>query len=328
MHATLLLPLAAYLTASLANALACPGDDGATSMVNGRRFHVQCNTDRPQGDVNTYITRESLIWVSSLDECVAACASHKACRGAVWSPGTPGPCYFKGELNEGVYSPEGLISVTQPRWECPEIDGMQFGLNYDSVYTVECGKDRIGREIFGSPVYVPDFEHCLKACEMTGECRTVSWKEPEPGVRRNTPCYLHGSVEPTSDDSTIWSATRSTVCPEKHGSIYTNSCGATFRVNCYKDRTGQPLENPGAGRDFYFCAQRCSLNPQCVSFQWKVGYSDKFSAVNGWCYLKGELGEESDNTGIWGADLVAGCTHEYLPNPGGYYPPGWPEMEW
>jgi hypothetical protein len=92
-----------YILASLVNvgvATSCPESDGSTLETNLGSFYVQCGADRPGGDMPN-----SPVWTSSFDDCIYQCDHDDMCRGAFWSPGSPGACYLKSDLKTAVYNP-------------------------------------------------------------------------------------------------------------------------------------------------------------------------------------------------------------------------------
>lgn len=291
---TSILPALAFFAASV-SATACPTNDGATVTSNSRDFHVECFTDRPGGDLPN-----GLVWVSSLDDCIAACSANTLCRGATYSPGTPGPCYLKSELKEGNYSPSGQVSVTNPLYTCPANDGNTPSLTADSKYIIECSYDRIGGDMDNSPVYVSDLEHCFGACESRQGCIAASFK---PSLSRsNSPCYLKSSLQPRFIDSTIWGFRRNSVCPDQDGQTYTSSCGATYQVECFKDRYGSVMApSPVTTSSFKDCVDLCSSTSGCVDVSWSQGFP------SGTCYLKSAVGPQEADNKIWGARQLTSC---------------------
>lgn len=73
--------------------LSCPSSNGASfTASNGAVFTVECSIDHPGGDIG-------MVYSTSLDACIASCASNSACKDVSWVPGVPGPCYMKGSVN-------------------------------------------------------------------------------------------------------------------------------------------------------------------------------------------------------------------------------------
>ena len=174
----------------------------------------------------------------------------------------------------------------------------------------------------------PDFHRPARGLDASTVQYPVDEHVAAPGIRQNSPCHLHGSIQPKFSDTSMWSAVRSTICPNNDGGIYTNNCGANYLVECYTDRTGQQVGSgwhPWPSGDFRHSAELCSQTRHCVTFHYRKGYSNQYGSSNDYCYLKSEVGVASADRGIWGAKLLSGCTHEYEYME---YPPGWPEERW
>lgn len=291
-----------YILASLVNvsvATSCPESDGSTLETNLGSFHVQCGADRPGGDMPN-----SPVWTPSFDDCIYQCDHDDMCRGALWSPGSPGACYLKSDLKTAVYNPN-IWAAINPLSECPTYNGTNQDIALNTIYTVECYQDRIGGDMPNSPVWTPTFHACMEACEGNSGCVDISWIPPTGSG--NGVCYMKNELKTGFVNSAVWGARRWSVCPDMDGQPWEDGCGAWYQVECFMDRFGGVMApSPVTTHSFEMCVYLCGQNPNCVDISWEQGYPA------GTCWLKSSVGEASQNMGVYGARQLSPCT-EMLP---------------
>jgi hypothetical protein len=199
---------------------------------------------------------------------------------------------------------------------CPASDGTVFTATNGDTYTVECGIDHSGGDLPGGGTYVDSLDACINLCSSTTGCVDVSWVSGSP----QGACYLKGSVGTanpnsgvlggkliskfgaTSTSSAPATPTPTPLCPGQNNSVYTDTCGATYTIECGIDRSGGDLPVTAqyvTGLDK--CIALCSANSACVDVSWVQG------SPEGPCYLKGSAGTPNANSGVLGAKQLTGC---------------------
>jgi hypothetical protein len=314
-------------------AISCPSANNTVfTSTNGDTYTVECGIDHSGGDIPG-----DGAYVSSLDSCIALCSATTGCVDVSWVEGSPqGPCYLKSSVgtanaNGAVWgakllSKAGATATSSTAATasstatpvCPGSDGTAFTASNGDTYTVECGIDHSGGDIAGDGAYVSSLGACISLCSATTGCVDVSWVQGSP----QGPCYLKSTLGTANTNAAVWgaklvskagatSATATTsasatptasLCPGLNGTVYTDTCGATYAVECGIDRSGGDL--PVTAQyvsSLDKCISLCSANSACVDVSW-VG-----STTTGPCYLKGSAGTPNANSAVSGARQISGC---------------------
>lgn len=84
---------------------------------------------------------------------------------------------------------------------CPGSNSTYYATS-NGTYIIECGMDRSGANMPGSPTYVASLEACIGLCVNNTGCLDVSW------VNSSTlgPCYFKSTVGTTVTYNTVWGA--------------------------------------------------------------------------------------------------------------------------
>lgn len=185
--------------ASATSTLSCPASDKESFKTkDGSSYTVECYADHFAGDIG-------MTYKSTLDSCIEACASRGDCVDIAWLPGSPGPCYLKGEVgarlsNQGVWGaikatsstpsastssdtatttptsasvcPGGMLSPTTTI-NCPVHNGACFKTTSQDVFQIECFSDRYAGDLALS--WETTFLACLEKCASTPNCIDVSY---------------------------------------------------------------------------------------------------------------------------------------------------------
>ncbi len=224
--------------------------------------------------------------------------------------------------------------------QCPAQNQTSYTNPNGDVYLIECNIDHCGGDLPNDGQYVPSLDACIALCSSTANCIDVSWHEGSP----DGPCYIKSTVGDASQNSHVLGAklvskapitttstkvitttissmtitTMSTVvttisgsvvasptpfCPNLDGQSYTDSCGAVYVIECHVDHCGGDIPNGmqyTTGLDT--CMALCSSNSACVDVSWVPGLPE------GPCYIKSSLGAAEQNSNVWGARQISGCT--------------------
>lgn len=90
-------------------------------------------------------------------------------------------------------------------------------------------------------------------------------------------------------------------CPEDDGKAFTAADGAIYTVECSTDHYGGNLAMSYQS-SLETCIELCESTASCVDVSWLPGNP------SGPCYLKKNVGENQENSGVWGALRVSGPT--------------------
>ncbi|KAJ9646579.1 hypothetical protein H2199_002628 [Coniosporium tulheliwenetii] len=83
-----------------ASSLACPASNGQNFAIAGSTYRLDCNKDYYGGDMP-----KGLVWVASIEACMAQCGATNGCVAFGYVPGSGNrPCYLKHKLRTGVSS--------------------------------------------------------------------------------------------------------------------------------------------------------------------------------------------------------------------------------
>ncbi|EON61932.1 hypothetical protein W97_01150 [Coniosporium apollinis CBS 100218] len=83
-----------------ASDLACPTANGRNYTIASSKFRLDCNKDYYGGDM-----AKGLVWVASIEACMAQCGATDGCVVFAYVPGSGiRPCYLKNKLRTGVGS--------------------------------------------------------------------------------------------------------------------------------------------------------------------------------------------------------------------------------
>ncbi|KAK0365113.1 hypothetical protein LTR91_004130 [Friedmanniomyces endolithicus] len=179
-------PMASYY-ALLLRLQASNGTSFSNSTA-GTTYTIECGIDRYDNDLG-------LVYVPTLDSCIAACNDNPKCVDVSWIPGNPGPCYLKQGVGAVEYKSEiwGARMTQTTRVEeinCPASNGTQYkDPNVAGrVYEIECDTDHFDTDYNTNPIYVAHLEECIAACDKTTGCQV--------GVLYGAACYLKHGVNP------------------------------------------------------------------------------------------------------------------------------------
>ncbi|OCK73727.1 hypothetical protein K432DRAFT_447684 [Lepidopterella palustris CBS 459.81] len=209
-----------------------------------------------------------------------------------------------------------LAKVAFAALSCPDSAGQTFvDPNSQKSYVVECGVDRPGADLPGSPVWVTSLEACIAQCSTTANCVNVAYAPGSPG-----PCYLKKGLNPGAANTNIIAAhlpsTEGTRCPDND-----NTCinplpakDGCYQVECNTSRSGSVLSQVIA-TSFDDCFDKCEaqfLNG-CVyvSFQPGVGAI----SPGGTCTLQTSISStETPVQGTWGGRRAASMCPDFNDN--------------
>ncbi|GME38091.1 hypothetical protein GTA08_BOTSDO10064 [Neofusicoccum parvum] len=210
--------------------LSCPSSDTKSYQAkDGSTFTVECFIDHLAGDIG-------MSYQSSLDSCIDSCASTEGCVDIAWIPGSPGPCYLKGEVgtkisNQGVWGamkditaptpsltglsssditaatststptstvcPKGFINPSTPI-TCPAHNDACIRTSLSTVFQLECHADRYAGDLALS--WEPTLTACLETCARTPRCIDVSYAH---GAQA---CYMKSALNAITRNRDIYGA--------------------------------------------------------------------------------------------------------------------------
>src|SRR6266487_5045847 len=85
-----------------------------------------------------------------------------------------------------------LANVALASLACPNNNGQTFvDPASQSKYVIECGVDRPGADLPGSPGWTNSLEACIALCSTTPQCVEVVYIPGSPG-----PCYMKNALKP------------------------------------------------------------------------------------------------------------------------------------
>ncbi|KAK3069455.1 hypothetical protein LTR53_012187 [Teratosphaeriaceae sp. CCFEE 6253] len=175
-----------------ASALSCPAADGATvtNATAGISFTIECGVDRYDNDIG-------LVYTSTLDQCIAACAGNAECVDVSWIPGKSGSCYLKNGVgqayaNKGIWAARAASTTRSFALNCPSSAGTTYAdpTVPGRSYAIECDTDHYGADFTTNPTYVSSLTGCIAECDKKTGCQGV--------VLSGSACYLKTGITAAS----------------------------------------------------------------------------------------------------------------------------------
>ncbi|KAF1930294.1 uncharacterized protein M421DRAFT_58497 [Didymella exigua CBS 183.55] len=251
------------------SSVVCPGSDGQTISTQAGTFVVECGIDRAGGDM-----ANSPVYPGSYVGCVAACASRDSCVDVSYVQN--GPCYLKSIA--GTPNPNANI-----------IGGRLITVTSSSSSVASSSVAATSLAATSGPA---------------APVQTVTVTTTISGTGYQCACTPSGGLGSGTASSATASATSGAQlnCPASDGSIFTSSCGATYRIECYSDRYGDDI--PGGTsytNTLDECIADCDKTNGCVDVSYIRGSP-------GPCYKKSSVAAIQRNDNVFGALQLTGCT--------------------
>ncbi|KAK3111869.1 hypothetical protein LTR53_012441 [Teratosphaeriaceae sp. CCFEE 6253] len=190
-----------------ASALSCPAADGTTvtNATAGISFTIECGVDRYDNDIG-------LVYTSTLDQCIAACAGNAECVDVSWIPGKSGSCYLKNGVgqayaNKGIWAARATSTPRPFALNCPSSAGTTYAdpAVPGRSYAIECDTDHYGADFTTNPTYVSNLAGCIAECDKKTGCQGV--------VLSGSACYLKTGITAASVRTALAAARCVGGCP-------------------------------------------------------------------------------------------------------------------
>lgn len=145
-------------------------------------------------------TSQSSSVASSAAAAATATSSSLSQSAPITSPAAAAATPASSSLGQSssVVSSTAAAAAPASSLSCPASDGTQYTAASGVKYQVECGVDHAGGDMPNSPVYVPNFETCITACDSTAGCVSVALA--------GAACYLKSSVGQAVSNGGVWGA--------------------------------------------------------------------------------------------------------------------------
>src|SRR5579871_2688163 len=135
-----------------------------------------------------------------------------------------------------------LINVVFSQLACPAANGQTYvDPKSQSTYVIECGYDRPGDDVPGSPGWTNTLEECIALCSATSQCVNVGYIPGSPG-----PCYMKNAltfpVTKTGMMAAHLISAEGPKCPASNGKcLDVADQGTCYETECDSTRGGNTL---------------------------------------------------------------------------------------
>ena len=204
-----------------------------------------------------------------------------------------------------------LANVALAQLACPADNEQTYvDPTSQSTYIIECGYDRPGTDIPGSPGWTNTLEDCIALCSTKSSCVDVSYIPGSPG-----PCYMKSGLNAPVPYNGMMAAHLPSAggpeCPASNGVCLDVPDGGTCYVTeCDSQRAGDVLLQV-ITTTFQDCIDECEAN--VLSGCTYVNYAPGEGTIlpGGTCTLQSTYsGSRTSATGLWGAFRSSICPNQ------------------
>ena len=176
-----------------------------------------------------------------------------------------------------------------------------------STYVIECGYDRPGADVPGSPGWTNTLEDCIKLCSTTSQCVNVGYIPGSPG-----PCYMKNSLKAPVPKTGMMAAhlpsAEGPKCPGSNGKcLDVLDQGTCYETECDSTRAGNVLLQV-ITTTFQDCINECDANflKGCTYVNFVPG--EGTILPGGTCTLQTTYSQSlTSSPGSWGAIRESIC---------------------
>jgi len=207
------------------------------------------------------------------------------------------------------FSLSSLSNVALAQLACPADNGWTY-IDPDSqaTYVIECGYDRPGADVPGSPGWTDTLEECIALCSTTSQCVDVAYIPGTPGPG---PCYMKSGLNAPVAKNGMMAAhlpsAEGPECPASEGKcldvISQDTC---YLTECDSERAGDVLLQV-ITTTFQDCIDECENNflNGCTYVNFVPG--EGTIMPGGTCTLQTTYSSLTSAPGSWGAIRESIC---------------------